>query len=173
MFWGVCVAVSHRTGVNPILMNNYAPFELVFFQIQILCNPRLSVIRRTFKTGLQSAIKMIYLIILVAVRKGYKGSATCRILTCDNLVAGTTSLCLQTWRNDTVPCSNFPQIPTRTTQIKKHHKLTVVNQAKGDSFEHWLVMYLPKYRFGIFFYRKKLRTATLSFFFLNVCYVTP
>ncbi len=107
---------------------------------------------------------MIYLIILAAVRKGYKGSTTFRILTCDNLVAGTTSLCLQTWRNDTVPCSNFPQIPTRTTQIKKHHKLTIVNQTKGDSFEHWLVMYLPKYRFGIFFYRKKLRTAALSFF---------
>ncbi len=31
---------------------NDAPFELVFFKIQILCNPRLSVIRITFKTGI-------------------------------------------------------------------------------------------------------------------------
>ncbi len=44
-------------------------------------------------SGLQSAIKMIHLIILAAVRKGYKRSVTCRILTCDSLVAGKTSLC--------------------------------------------------------------------------------
>ncbi len=29
---------------------NYAPYELVFFKIQILYNPRKSVIRNTFKT---------------------------------------------------------------------------------------------------------------------------
>ncbi len=29
---------------------NYSSFELVFFKIQNLCNPRLSVIRNTFKT---------------------------------------------------------------------------------------------------------------------------
>ncbi len=70
---------------------------------------RLSVIRSTFKTGLlfnvihmfhlsglKSAIKIIYLIILAAVRKGYKQSITCRILTCYSLLAGKTSLCLQT-----------------------------------------------------------------------------
>ncbi len=31
-----------------------------------------------------------------------------------SILAGTTSLCLQTWRNDAVPCSNFPRKPTRT-----------------------------------------------------------
>ncbi len=73
---------------------------------------------------------MIYLIILAAVRKGYNRSATCRILTCDSLVAGTTSLCLQTWCNDAVPCSILPRKPTRTTQIRKHYyKLTAVNRA--------------------------------------------
>ncbi len=73
-----------------------------------------------------------------------------------SLVAGTTSLCLQTWRNDAVPRSNFLQKPTRTAQIRKHYyKITVVNQAKGDSFEHWLVMYLLKYWFRIIFQQKK------------------
>ncbi len=44
---------------------------------------------------------------------------------------GTQSLCLQTWCNDAVPCSNFPRKPTHTTQIRKHYyKLTVVNRAK-------------------------------------------
>ncbi len=33
--------------------------------------------------GLQSAIKMINLIIPAAVRKGYKWAATCSILSCD------------------------------------------------------------------------------------------
>ncbi len=32
----------------------------------------------------------------------------------------------------------------------------------GDSFEHWLVMYLLKYWFRIIFNQKKLRTAALS-----------
>ncbi len=83
-------------------------------------------------SGLQSAIQMIRVIILAAVRKGYKLYATCRILTCDtSLVAGTTSLCLQTWRNDAVPWWNLPWNPTRITQIRKHYyKLTVVNRAK-------------------------------------------
>ncbi len=31
---------------------NYAPFEMVVFKIQILCNPRLSVIKSMFKTGI-------------------------------------------------------------------------------------------------------------------------
>ncbi len=86
--------------------------------------------KHTIISGLQSTIKIINLIILAAVRKGYKRSATCRILTCDSLLAGTT-LCLQTWCNDAVPCSNFPWKPTRTTQIRKHYyKLTIVNRAK-------------------------------------------
>ncbi len=53
-----------------------------------------------------------------------------------------TSLCLQTWRNDAVSCSNFPRKPTRTTQIRKHyHKLTFMNQAKV----RWWVWTLARY----------------------------
>ncbi len=48
-----------------------------------------------------------------------------------SLLAGTTSLCLQTWCNDAAACSNFPRKPTRTTQIRKYYyKITAVNRAK-------------------------------------------
>ncbi len=96
--------------------------------------------------------EMIHLIIIAAVRKGYKWAATCNILTCDCLLAGKTSLCLQTRRNDAVPCSNLPLKPTRTTQNKKpYYKLTFVN------FEHWLVMYFILIEFRIMFYQKSYR----------------
>ncbi len=74
---------------------------------------------------------MIYLIIPAAVRKGYTRSVTCRIFTWDSLLAGTTSLYLQMWRNDAAACLNFPRKLIRKTQIRKHYyKLTIVNRAK-------------------------------------------
>ncbi len=63
----------------------------------------------------------------------------------------------------------LPRKPTRTTQITKHYyKLTIVNGAKGDSFEHWLVMYLLKYWFRIIFNQKKLRTAALKLLSMEI-----
>ncbi len=78
---------------------------------------------------------MINFIIPAAGRISYKWSATCSILTCDSLVAGTTSFCLQTWRNDAAPYSNFLQIPTSATQIRKHYyKLTIVKTYHSPHF---------------------------------------
>ncbi len=99
--------------------------------------------------------EMIHLIIIAAVRKGYKWAATCRILTCDCLLAGKTSLCLQMRRNDAVPCSNLPLKPTHTTQNKKpYYKLI---------FEFWTLAgyvldfnWIPDYVLP-----KKLQTAAL------------
>ncbi len=103
----------------------------------------------TIISGLQSVIKIIYYI-------NYSSSSRA-------ILAGTT-LCLLTWRYDAVPCSNFQQKPTCTTQIIKHYyKLAAVNRLKqGDSFEHWLVMYLLRNWFRIIFNQKELRTAALS-----------
>ncbi len=82
------------------------------------------------------AIKMIHLIILAAARKVYKQSATC-----DSLLARTTSY---VYRRDVMTqCHAWIShenlhVPLK---IRKHYyKLTVVNHAKGNSFEHWLVM---------------------------------
>ncbi len=115
---------------------NYSCFKLALFKIKILCKLSLSVIRCTFKTGIsfnfhqmcfiklsgsQSGIKMIDLIIPAAVRKGYKRCATCRILTCDSLLAWAPSLGLQTRRNDTVPCSNPP--PKKVLCISYMHEI--------------------------------------------------
>ncbi len=106
--------LCHQGGHHLLSVNRHSDFIHVFHKHIIL-------------SGLQSTIKMIHLIILAAVRKGYKRSVTCRILTCDNLEAGKTS-CLQTWCND---AAAFPRKPTCTTQIRKHYyKLTVVNRAK-------------------------------------------
>ncbi len=85
MFWGECVVVSHGIAFH----------SHVFHKHIIL-------------SGLQSAIKMIYFIILAAVRKGYKRSTTCSICMCVSLLARTTSLCLQTWRNVRISRKNLP-----------------------------------------------------------------
>ncbi len=52
---------------------------------------------------------MKYVIIPAAVRKGYEQSATCRILTCDSLAAGTTSLFTDmTQQHARISCENLP-----------------------------------------------------------------
>ncbi len=135
------------------------PSKLVFFKIQITCNTRLPVIRSHLKLEYQLICihvfhntqsfldynppsKMIQLIIPAAVRKGFRRCTTRRILTWYSLLAGATSLSLQTWWRW---CCRMLESPAKTSpyrSIRKHYyKLTVVNLVKvrcscGSVVEH-------------------------------------
>ncbi len=53
-----------------------------------------------------------------------------------------------------ISCENLP-VPLKLENIVISQTLRI-RLKEGDSFEHWLVMYLLKYWFPVIFYQKKL-----------------
>ncbi len=113
--------------------------------------------------GIQSAIKMKIFIVPAAVRKSYKQSAISSLKSTLFIKYLQHPHMRYNLRARTA-CSNFPRIPTSTTRMRKHYKLTVVNRAYVRQQFWTLAGHVLDQKFILgHFYPKKVMDCSINF----------